>query len=305
MKLSRHRWLLLATSILAIPVPVISALAQEEGHQRGFVAENSGIPEIIITAQRKSESVLSVPLSIEATSGEQLTNTGIKDLTSLQFTSPGYLPTDSSGRTNLFVRGVGNSIFVGADPSVATFIDDVPRIYATLINAFADVDRVELLKGAQGGLYGRNATGGVLNIITRQPSTERFEGKAEVSYGERNTFRAAGYVNIPLGDNVAFMVAAQREAHDPYVKNIATNTAPYSAANFPSGSYPGLPQQTADFFNSAVRPRKGLNDLSFWAIDNKLALNLSDNFKINIAVDYNDRDDTTGEGMVNLTPFIP
>jgi iron complex outermembrane receptor protein len=168
---------LLATSIFAFPILTAPALAQGSKN-------DSGIPEIVVTAQRQAQNLLSVPLSLEAFAGERLQESGISRISDLQYATPGYIVSDSTGYQQIFIRGVGNALFVGADPSVATFIDDVPRIWGSLINDFADVERVEVLKGAQGGLYGRNATGGVMNIITRQPSTDRFQAKALVSYGE-------------------------------------------------------------------------------------------------------------------------
>ena len=96
---------------------------------------DSGLQEIVVTAQRHSQRLLSVPLSIEARTSAQLNASGIKDLTGLQFTSPGFVVADSDGLAQIYVRGVGNSIFVGADPSVTTYIDDVPRIYGSLVSA--------------------------------------------------------------------------------------------------------------------------------------------------------------------------
>ena len=163
----RMRSLCAATSILALAAISVPAFAQSTAAD-----DNSNPNDIIVTAQRTSQKLMDVPLAIVAQSSEQLQNNGIKQITDLQFTTPGYNVSDSNGYTQVFIRGVGNAIFVGADPSVATFIDDVPRIYGSMVNNFVDVDRVEVLKGAQGGLYGRNATGGVINIITKQPSTD-------------------------------------------------------------------------------------------------------------------------------------
>jgi iron complex outermembrane receptor protein len=290
-----NRWQFLATSILALPVLAGSALAAKF---------DSGIPEIVVTAQRKSQDLLSVPLSIEALTGQQLKETGIKGISDLQYSTPGFVVTNSSGYQQVFVRGVGNSIYVGADPSVATYIDDIPRVYGSMVDNFIDVERVELLKGAQGGLYGRNATGGVINIITRQPSTDRFQGTARVSYGEKNTFKIAGYINIPLSDTVAFSVSAERDTHDAYVRNIATPN-PYSAANFPNGSYLGTPQQTADYFNSGIRPENNLNNQNFWSVSGKLLVKPNDNLKITVAADYSMKHDTNGLAYTQIAPAFP
>src|SRR5579864_5711669 len=161
-----------------------SALASTAAFAAAPPPPPSGLQDIVVTAQRRAQNLLSVPLSIQASTGAQLNNTGIRQISSLQFTTPGMFVQNGTGYTQVYIRGVGNNIFVGADPSVATFIDDVPRIYGSSVNNFFNVDRVEVLKGAQGGLYGRNATGGVINIITKQPSTTKASAEARVSYGE-------------------------------------------------------------------------------------------------------------------------
>jgi iron complex outermembrane receptor protein len=190
---------------------------------------------------------------------------------------------------------------VGADPSVATYIDDIPQIYPQMIPRLLDLERIELLKGAQGGLYGRNATGGVLNIITKQPNTDEFSGNVLASYGEKNTLQLAGYVNVPINDKVAFNVSAERDKHDGYVKNVAQPN-PYTAAMFPSGSFLGTSQQTANFFNSGVNPLSSYGSEDIWSVKTKLLLKPSDNLKITIAYDYNNEDDTNGAQLYNSTP---
>ncbi len=288
------RWLIRAAWLVSSMVLTASGIAQQ--------VDDGGLQEIVVTAQREAQNVLSVPMSIQAVSGEQLAQQGITGLTDLQFTVPGYLPSNASGYTQIYIRGVGNSIFVGADPSVATFIDDVPRIYGSMSDNLVDVDRVEVLKGAQGGLYGRNATGGVVNIITHQPNTDKLEGSALVDYGEMNSFRIAGYANAPLGDRVALMVSAERSSHAPYVDNIASHD-PYTAAMFPGGSNAfGGPQDSASAFNSFVRPYDGYNDSRFWAVSSKLLVEPADHFKVTLAADYNYKKDTNGTAAYDPTP---
>lgn len=287
------------TAITALLVASTPCFADSAGADTNDAAS---LQEIVVTAQRKSENLLDVPLSISAISGDDLNASGIKSLTDLQFIEPGYIVADSAGYTQIFVRGVGNSIFSGADPSVATFIDDVPRIFGSMVNNLVDVDRVELLKGAQGGLYGRNATGGVLNIVTRQPDTKDFSGNALLDYGENNTFRAAGYVNFPIGDTVAWNIAAERDSHDNYDRNISTDPTPYTAAMFPGGSLLGSAQTTAGFLNSGIHPPSGYDDGSFSAVDSKLLLKPLEHLKITVAGDYSIKTDSNGSQFYNATP---
>lgn len=285
------RSLFLATSTLSSMALALPAFAQQRA---------AGIEELVVTAQRRQENILEVPMSIQAISGTQLTASGITTLTDLPAATPGVFALSFSGFTQMFIRGVGSNVTSGADPSVAYYVDDVPRIYATTNDKLIDVQRVEVLKGAQGGLYGRNATGGVVNVITRQPSTEKFEGNILIDYGEKNTFRAAGYVNVPVNDRVAFSLAAERDSHDPYIKNIAT-TNPYTAAMFPTGSRFGTAQQTADRFNAGVQP-KGLENGDYWQTDDKILLKLSDNLKVTLAGDYTDSADTNGNAQAQQIP---
>jgi iron complex outermembrane receptor protein len=273
-------------------------------------ASNDGLDVIVVTAQRRSENLLTVPLSISATTGTKLAATGIKDIASLTFTTPGMAVSNGVGYTQLYIRGIGNGIFVGADPSVATFIDDVPRIYGSMVNNFVNVERVEVLKGAQGGLYGRNATGGVVNIITRQPSNKlAVEGR--VSYGERNTFSGSAYVNLPISDTVAINASVTRQTHDPYVKNLAVKN-PYQPSQFsradPKGNplpiTPAQQQQAADFFNAGQQPDKGSNNQDFWAADTKLRINLAQNLKVTLEGDYARKHDSNGNGWYNPLPGV-
>lgn len=258
------------------------------------------LEEVIVTAQRREQTLMSVPLSIQALSGEQLRNSGIDDLTALQFTTPGYLPDTNNGFVQVYVRGIGNAIFLGADPSVATFVDDVPQIYGVTTDQLVDVERVEILKGAQGGLYGRNATGGVINIITRQPTTEELKGELLLSYGQENTFRGAGYLNVPLSDRAAWSFSIQRDSHDEYVRNKAPEV-PYSADNFPDGSFIGSPQETADFFNAPQSPGK-MYDQDFWAARSKLLLQPTDDLSFTLAGSYSEKDDASSGQFFSSTP---
>ena len=261
--------------------------------------------DIIVTAQRRAENVLSVPLSISATKGETLRATNITDITSLRFNTPGFTSVSGTGYTQIYIRGIGNRISVGADPSVATFIDDVPRTYAALVDDFTNVERVEVLKGAQGGLYGRNATGGVINIITRQPNPDKFAAEARVGYGTKKTFDASVYLNVPLNDNVAFNFNAVRKTHDDYTPNRATKN-PYQ-------SYQALtPAQAHAFGDTGQRAfliaHPGLaaaldsgtkvshmNNQDFWAFNGKLLFR-GDGFKVTLAGDYQNSPDSNGGG---------
>ena len=310
MRTGRYWWVL---CLLAAALPwMVAAPASAEDTavaptSSGTESDNGGLLEIVVTAQRKSENVLRVPVSISAATGEQLIASGVEQISSLQFTVPGFLPLNGVGYTQIYLRGIGNNLFVGADPSVVTNIDDVPRIYGSMVNNFVNVDRVEVLKGAQGGLYGRNATGGVVNIITHQPS-DTAQADARVSYGTKNTLEAALYVNAPINDVIAWNVAFQRDSHDYYVKNLMGRD-PLTPAMFPAGGGPVLgtlgvvtPAQTAAFFNSAINPQSGYGNQDFWAVDSKLRLQLAPNFKITVDGDWSQKHDSEGDQWYLTTP---
>lgn len=299
--------LYLASAMLAVlSAPAFAQSSDEDNSARG-------VSEIVVTAQRKGESLLDVPLSIQASTGDQLSASGIRQMSDLQLTTPGFVPSNSSGYNQMFIRGIGNSIFVGADPSVATFIDDVPRVFGTLVNNFVDVERVEVIKGAPGGLYGRNATGGAVNIITRQPSTDGFAARFRLSFADKETFQNSGFINVPLGEHAAWTIAGERRTHGFYIRNTTPDAGPYTAAMFPvngvagpgTASFLGTPAQTAAFFNSGTVARKGYNDEDFWAVSSKLLIQPTDNFKITFAGDYSKKNDDNGNGFFNVTPEYP
>lgn len=298
--------LYLASAMAAAPLLCANAYAQDAAVDR----ESPVIGEIVVTAQRQSESVLDVPLSISALSGDQLADSGIQQMSDLQLTTPGFTPSNASGYNQMFIRGIGNSIFVGADPSVATFIDDVPRVFGSMVNNFVNVERVEVIKGAPGALYGRNATGGAVNIITRQPDPDELSATFRLSYGTKDTIRASGFVNVPLGQKAAMTLSAELAQHDPYIENITRNTDAYTADMFPvndvagpgTASVLGTPQETADFMNSGLVSKKGYANEDFWAVTGKIMVEPTDRFKITIAGDYSRKDDDNGNGLYNLTP---
>lgn len=293
------RRMLLGASVIGVAA-AMPATAQDQATPQ--VTPPVGLSDIIVTAQRQSQNLLDVPLSVSAATGEDLVKLGVRDIVGIQFTTPGFVPFTRSDSTLIYVRGIGNGLFTGADPSVSTYIDDVPRVYGQLVSALVDVERMELLKGAQGGLYGRNATGGVLNILTRQPSTEGFEGNVRASYATKETVQIAARINVPLGEKAALSLSGFRDSHDYYIRNDAAGRVAYSAANFPGGSVIGTAQQTADFFNSGVKTPKGYNNRDLWSAYGKLLVRPSETLTITLAGDYNHKDDNEGMAARQLYP---
>jgi iron complex outermembrane receptor protein len=203
---------------LLLGVPVGSALAQDSD---GFVLE-----EIVVTARKREESIQKTPVAITALSGEELQAKGAIDLADLNDTAPNLVFTSGSGvagtasTANVFIRGVGQSDFVvTVDPGVGIYIDGV--YYARTVGAtleLLDLAQVEVLRGPQGTLFGRNTIGGAINVTTKQPSFDQFEGRVTVTGGQREHFGIQAGLNIPLADNVAARVSVMRRVRDGYAK---------------------------------------------------------------------------------------
>ncbi|GIL37997.1 TonB-dependent receptor [Roseiterribacter gracilis] len=181
------------------------------------------IEEVTVTASRVGATDLQkTPIAISAYSGAQIERTfsyGLKDLIQL---TPNIAVAQNSSFAQVYIRGIGsNNVFNGSDPSSAVQVDGIymARPNSQFVN-FYDVERVEVLRGPQGTLYGRNATGGVINVISRKPSTEKLDAKAQETIGNYGFTRTEGYVNVPVTDKVAASLSAYYVYGDPKRTNI-------------------------------------------------------------------------------------
>lgn len=210
----------LGASVLALSAS--AARAQDSGTAAAGAATDRGqLEEIVVTAQRKTERLQDVPISVNAISGEAMAARGVTDTFDLQTVVPGLSITRVASVSTPYLRGVGSD---GANPnqeaSVATYVDGV--YYAAPFGnlfSFNNIDRIEVLKGPQGTLFGRNATGGVIQIVTRTPS---HDPKIEMyaGYGNYDTYEAGGYATTGLGDKVAVDLAVQfRDQRDGWGRN--------------------------------------------------------------------------------------
>jgi iron complex outermembrane receptor protein len=167
------------------------------------------LEEVLVTAQRRSENSQDIPLAAIAMSAAELSEAGVTNNTSLSLAVPGFMQTQGANTATPFIRGVGSTnTSVGAEGAVSTYVDGV---YVSSLNAtmfeFNNVERVEVLKGPQGTLFGRNATGGVVQIITRDPaSTPSLD--LRVGYGNLDTTSGSFYGTAALSDTVAIDLAA-------------------------------------------------------------------------------------------------
>lgn len=169
--------------------------------------------DIIVTAQRRAQSVNEVPMSITAISGDDLAARGITSTADLVRMVPGFTFTQSQVSTPVYsLRGVGfYDSTLSASPAVSVYVDEVPLPFAVLTSgASLDISRVEVLKGPQGTLYGQNATGGAINYISAKPSDE-FEAGVDVSLARFGAYDISGFVSVPVTDTLGIRVAAKTE----------------------------------------------------------------------------------------------
>ncbi len=214
---------LIGTSILAMAVAT-PAYAQDAAPQTERDAFGG---EIVVTAQRQSERLQDVPIAVSAFSTEALEAQQIKTPSDLQLTLPNvtFTKTNFTG-ASFTIRGIGD-LCVGTtcDSATAIHLNGDPLFSTRLFETeFFDLERIEVLRGPQGTLFGRNATSGVVNVITAKPKLGAFEAAAEAEYGNYDSMKGKAMVNIPIGDTMAFRVAGIYLNRDGYTKNTFLGT---------------------------------------------------------------------------------
>ena len=185
---------------------------------------------IVVTATKREQTLQDVPVAVSVTTAETIEHAEIRDLKDLQSLVPALRVTQlqSSANTSFIIRGFGAGNFEGADnpgiePSVGVFIDGVYRSRtAAQIGDLPDVQRIEVLRGPQSTLFGKNASAGVISIVTREPKF-KFGGAAEVSYGNYNAIVAKGYVTGGITDTIAASLAAGINKRDGFVQDLGYN----------------------------------------------------------------------------------
>lgn len=179
------------------------------------------VEEIVVTAQKREESLQDVPISVQAFSEEKLDALGVTDQSDLQQLVPSLNISQLLSFTTIYLRGIGTDAFLTADPSIATYIDGIYFPFAMgLTQDFGVLERIEVLKGPQGTLFGRNATGGALNIVTRDPVLGEFDAQANVTVASYPDLHTKAYVNIPLGDTMALSISPIFARTDHYIRNV-------------------------------------------------------------------------------------
>ena len=216
-----------STVALAVTIAALAAsapvLAQEAAG--GAQKDKSGIEEVLVTAEKRSVDLQKVPLAISAVTNEALDQSGISNVTELTGHVPGLVINKSEGTDRtITLRGLGKSGSTqngGLRQSVAYHVDGVYFRNTLAANQdFFDVERVEIIRGPTGTVYGQSSIGGVINVITKRPKLGVFNGHGELSAGERGSLGGRFYVNAPLTDTLALRASIENRRHDGYSRNV-------------------------------------------------------------------------------------
>ncbi len=226
--------------------------------------------EIIVTATKREQTLQETPVAVSVTTADTIERAQIRDIADLQTVVPSLRVSQlqSSFSTTFSVRGFGtDGNNLGLEPSVAVFVDGVYRSRAIAqISDLPNLQRVEVLRGPQSTLFGKNASAGVISIVSKPPSFD-FEGNIEASYGNYNALVARGYVSGPLSDDFAASFAAGYNRRDGFITNAANGD--------------------------------DLNDRNRWFTRGQLLFDNADNLKVRIIGDYDELDEKCC-GVVNL-----
>ncbi len=208
-----------------ISLAALSNVSHAQDSAGSGAEEQKRLTTVTVTAQKREQDIQDVPISISAYGAEFIENSGVEDLSDLALYSPNFSISQSSQKTNqrIIIRGVGSVGNNGVEPSVGVFIDGVyiPRPGAVIGNLI-DLEAVEVLRGPQGTLFGRNTPMGALNIRTKAPAADTFEATAEIGYGDYDAFNVGGSVSGPLSDTVAFRLSGKYSERSGYGDNLFT-----------------------------------------------------------------------------------
>jgi iron complex outermembrane receptor protein len=244
----------------ALVSPVV---AQDE--QTGF------LEEITVTASKRQTTLQETPIAVSVVAASDLKEAQIQDIRDLQFLVPSLRVTQlqSSGNTNFLIRGFGNGANnAGIEPSVGVFVDGVYRSRtASALSDLPNLERIEVLRGPQSTLFGKNASAGVISVITAKPNLDETTGSASLTVGDYNQVIVKADINGPLSDTVGFSLSGSYNERDGYYENLAG----------------GVP----------------LGEISRYGVRGQLLFVPSDNLEIRLIADYDDFDEACC-GVANL-----
>lgn len=259
----------------SLVVPAASWGQAAKGGKAGMSTSAPEIEEIVVTAQKREEKLQDVPIAVTAVSGDVLESAGVQMEATLSRITPNLTVTFNANFVAPYLRGVGtNYANPGLESTVGMYLDDIylSRASAGMMN-FSDVERVEVLKGPQGTLFGRNTSAGAIRIITHDPQPE-LDAKAAVTYGRYNRVNVEGTVNVPITPLLSARVTYNHDQNDGFVKNI-----------------------------DPTKPQMG--DRNTDILLGKLLFKPTDDISIKLAADYSEKHDLEGVGFINLYPNAP
>ena len=212
---------------------------------------------IIVTATRRSEALSDVPIAVSAVTGDTLEKTGATDVRALGQVAPSLLVSGATSEVNFSarIRGIGT---VGENPGLESSVG---------LSELGDIERVEVLRGPQGTLFGRNSTAGLINIVTKGPDLGRFGAKGSISYGNYDYWRVDGMVNAPLGDKAAVRVD-------------------------------GVWQKRDGFIDNATAGEPDINDRDRWLVRGQALFEPSETLKFRLIADYSKRNENCCGGIL-------
>jgi iron complex outermembrane receptor protein len=217
-----------ATVVAALSCPVVAVFAQEQPAPAPQAAtdpqpEIVGLEEVVITAQKRQQSLQDVPLSVSAFTGDMLKEGRMADIRGIVDFTPGFSGKTEDGFTDaLAMRGIATNDFgIGGDPSVAMFVDGIwSGRTGGVMTAMYDVERAEVVKGPQGTLFGRNSIAGAVSVITAKPENA-FGASAELTLADYDHVEAQAMVNVPLNDQWALRAAGYVLDNKGFLENLA------------------------------------------------------------------------------------
>ena len=229
------------------------------------------LEEIVVTSTKRQSTLQEVPLAVSVVQADDLKQSQVLDVKDLQFLVPSLRITQlqSSGNTNFIIRGFGNGANnAGIEPSVGVFIDGVYRSRsASALNDLPNLERIEVLRGPQSTLFGKNASAGVISVITAKPNLDTVEGSASLTVGDYSQVIVKGDVNGPLSDTVGFSLSGSVNQRDGYYDNLAGGDA--------------------------------LGELNRYGVRGQLYFEPSDELEVRVIADYSDLDEACC-GVANL-----
>lgn len=220
--------------------------------------QTSSVDDIIVTAAKREQTLQDVPISVSVTNSETIEQSQIKDLIDLQTVVPSLRVVQAAavGQTNFFIRGFGNGAGNdGIESSVGVFVDGVYRSRtSSALDDLPEVERIEVLRGPQSTLFGKNVSAGAISIVTSRPQFE-LGGSGEFSFGNYNSIQVKGTVTGPITDTLAFRLSGSRNTREGVMRNLTTGTL--------------------------------VNDRDRWSVRGDVLWQPSEDFSLRVIADYN------------------